>query len=258
MSSSNLTSARMRKILGAAELLHEHAHGRFNERLFTALDTIFEGSSQSFQFYFKDGSSTIETNVPWPEARKKELEMLADKLAPVDHPLYPPIFAGEREPLRLSDFATHRQLEQTEMYQQCLKHGEIDYQIALGIFSSSGFGGVVLNRSSMDFADDDVLVARILGNHIATAFETSNLLQSLTPKIAEVGAIDHIALRRQGLSRRESEVMLWLMEGKRDAEIAIILGISFRTVNQHVSSILAKLGAETRTAAVMMMVQRGM
>ena len=63
-------------------------------------------------------------------------------------------------------------------------------------------------------------------------------------------AIDHTPLRRAGLSRREAEVLHWMSQGKRDKEIAIILGISYRTVTHHVSAILQKLGAETRTAAV--------
>jgi DNA-binding CsgD family transcriptional regulator len=52
-----------------------------------------------------------------------------------------------------------------------------------------------------------------------------------------------------GLSGRETEVLKWLAEGKRDGEIAIILGISPRTVNHHVARICTKLGVETRTAA---------
>ena len=61
---------------------------------------------------------------------------------------------------------------------------------------------------------------------------------------------DHLPLRRLGLSRRESEILHWMAEGKRDKEIAIILAISFRTVSQHVRSILNKLGVENRTSAV--------
>jgi DNA-binding CsgD family transcriptional regulator len=44
--------------------------------------------------------------------------------------------------------------------------------------------------------------------------------------------------------------MHWVIEGKRDREIAIILGLSPRTVEKHVCHILEKLGVETRTAAV--------
>jgi hypothetical protein len=44
--------------------------------------------------------------------------------------------------------------------------------------------------------------------------------------------------------------MRWLSEGKRDSEIAVILGLSARTVEKHVCHIFQKLGVETRTAAV--------
>jgi DNA-binding CsgD family transcriptional regulator len=51
------------------------------------------------------------------------------------------------------------------------------------------------------------------------------------------------------LTSRECEVALWLGEGKRDAEIGAILGISTRTAQKHVERIREKLGVETRTAA---------
>ena len=54
---------------------------------------------------------------------------------------------------------------------------------------------------------------------------------------------------RARLTEREEEVLHWLSAGKRDNEIAAILGISPRTVHKHVEHILLKLGVETRTAA---------
>ncbi|CAN5483557.1 hypothetical protein BH20VER3_BH20VER3_09210 [soil metagenome] len=44
--------------------------------------------------------------------------------------------------------------------------------------------------------------------------------------------------------------MEWISEGKRDREIAIILGLSRRTVEKHAAHIYDKLHVETRTAAV--------
>ena len=51
------------------------------------------------------------------------------------------------------------------------------------------------------------------------------------------------------LSPREREILHWVREGKRDSEIAIILGISPRTVHHHLENIYRKLSVETRTAA---------
>ena len=61
-----------------------------------------------------------------------------------------------------------------------------------------------------------------------------------------------------GLSRREREVLALLVEGKGDREIAEALSISYRTVTNHVASILTKLDAPTRTAAATFAVRRGL
>ena len=52
-----------------------------------------------------------------------------------------------------------------------------------------------------------------------------------------------------GLTARERETLHWITEGKRDREIACILGVSLRTAEHHVASVLQKLSVETRTAA---------
>ena len=52
------------------------------------------------------------------------------------------------------------------------------------------------------------------------------------------------------LTARESEVLALLSQGAGNREIAQRLGISEHTVKFHVSSVLAKLGASTRTEAV--------
>jgi len=58
------------------------------------------------------------------------------------------------------------------------------------------------------------------------------------------------------LSRRESEVMCWVREGKRNGEIAVILGISSHTVRKHLENTFSKLGVETRTAAAKVFVEQ--
>ena len=53
-----------------------------------------------------------------------------------------------------------------------------------------------------------------------------------------------------GLTDREVEVLELLDEGLRNADIAARLHLSEKTVGHHVSAILAKLGASSRTEAV--------
>ena len=63
------------------------------------------------------------------------------------------------------------------------------------------------------------------------------------------GSIDPAALRGLGLSAREAEVLAWVALGKTNGEIAIIIGVSVRTVDKHVERVRDKLSVETRTAA---------
>jgi len=55
--------------------------------------------------------------------------------------------------------------------------------------------------------------------------------------------------RAGGLTRREADVLAWVTEGKTNAVIGEIMGISSRTVQTHLIHIYEKLGVETRTAA---------
>lgn len=54
-----------------------------------------------------------------------------------------------------------------------------------------------------------------------------------------------------GLTPRVAEVLLWVAQGKTNADIATILGISESTVKKHLLDIFAVLGVETRTAATL-------
>jgi len=57
-----------------------------------------------------------------------------------------------------------------------------------------------------------------------------------------------------GLTPRQSEVLTWVAQGKTNADVARILGISRRTVDTLLSRIYQKLGVENRMAAVMRMI----
>lgn len=59
------------------------------------------------------------------------------------------------------------------------------------------------------------------------------------------------ALSNLGLTRRQAEVLLWVAQGKTNPEIAIILGVSARTVQKHLEHVFETLGVETRTAATL-------
>jgi two-component system NarL family response regulator len=60
------------------------------------------------------------------------------------------------------------------------------------------------------------------------------------------------------LSPREMEVIQFLVEGKRNKEIALSLAISQETVQVHLKRIYAKLHVNDRTAALSVALRRGL
>jgi DNA-binding NarL/FixJ family response regulator len=57
--------------------------------------------------------------------------------------------------------------------------------------------------------------------------------------------------RELALTGRESDVLLWVAQGKSNGDIATILEMSEKTVKQHLGSVFQKIGVESRTAATL-------
>jgi DNA-binding NarL/FixJ family response regulator len=58
-------------------------------------------------------------------------------------------------------------------------------------------------------------------------------------------------IQKLGLTEREAETLLWVAQGKSNADIATILGNSEKTVKKTMGHIFEKLGLESRTAAAL-------
>ncbi len=54
-----------------------------------------------------------------------------------------------------------------------------------------------------------------------------------------------------GITERESEVLLWVAQGKSNEDIATLLQLSTQTVKKHMCSILETLGVENRSSAAL-------
>jgi DNA-binding NarL/FixJ family response regulator len=60
------------------------------------------------------------------------------------------------------------------------------------------------------------------------------------------------------LTDREVEVLRHVVAGKTNQEIAVALGISYKTVEKHIDSIYAKLGVASRVEAAVTAVQNNL
>jgi DNA-binding NarL/FixJ family response regulator len=93
------------------------------------------------------------------------------------------------------------------------------------------------------------ITAALHAAHDGLAVFSPEILDMLLPASAELAGEGELP-PGEPLSERESMVLALMAEGAGNREIAARLSISENTVKFHVSSILNKLGAATRTEAV--------
>jgi len=107
-------------------------------------------------------------------------------------------------------------------------------------------------RSGMNLGADDYLtkpVARAdLLNAVEARFKRQEQLaqQEFKPDFSSPAPLLSL-----GLTPRVAEVLLWVAQGKTNADIATILGISESTVKKHLLEVFQVLGVETRSAATL-------
>jgi two-component system NarL family response regulator len=99
------------------------------------------------------------------------------------------------------------------------------------------------------------LVKSVQRDELMTAIRKAANGQRHIPPDVAARLADRVAGSQ--LSTRELEVLRLLVSGRRNREIAVAMTITEGTVKLHVSSILGKLGAEDRTEAVTLALQRG-
>lgn len=256
---STLNSATLQKLTEAIRIMHSHGYGELHERLFQGVGALYENTCCSFEIYGRqDGSHYIRENVPFPESRRAAILQRVGEVVPFEHPAFPRLLKGESSAMRLSDLTCQRALRRTHLYNEVFREAEVEHQLIVPVHGPAGVGALTMNRGGKDFSDEDLLAASLLAPQLATAYESNLLLKAIRPATKEFGKTDFRQLRQLGLSLRQCEVLFWIAQGKRDSEIAIILRIGVRTVNVHVRTILAKLGVETRTSAVALVMQRGL
>ncbi len=109
-------------------------------------------------------------------------------------------------------------------------------------------------RAGMNLGADDYLVKPVDPAELLAAVRSRLQRRKQTagpannqPKAEATPAALAIAL---DLTAREAEILYWVVQGKTNPEIGIILSIQLTTVKKHLESIYAKLGVENRTSAV--------
>lgn len=107
-------------------------------------------------------------------------------------------------------------------------------------------------RGGMNLGADDYLVKPVSRDDLvaALAARLARREQQMRPDFNTLFA-SSLPLESLGISPREAEVLLWLAQGKSNADIGTILGLSPATVKRHVLHIFEKTGVENRSSAVL-------
>ncbi len=106
-------------------------------------------------------------------------------------------------------------------------------------------------RTGMNLGADD---------YLPKPFTSNDLLNSISARLHRVQSVQETTqpvfdsaepLRQLGLTPGQASVMLWMAQGKSNAEIAAILDSSLAAVKKHAQHIFDKLGVDNRASAML-------
>lgn len=112
-------------------------------------------------------------------------------------------------------------------------------------------------RTGMNLGADDYLVKPVEPADLLAAVRTRLRRHQTAGRVVKpLAAATPEALQTLGLTPREAEILSWVVQGKTNPEIGVILGIQLTTVKKHLESTFAKLGVENRTGAVTLALEK--
>lgn len=153
---------------------------------------------------------------------------------------------------RINDLVPATEFRRTPLFNEYYRPIRIDHAMAVPIHVDRELlVSFVLNRSKRDFSDRDRACLELIRPHLGNLYRLRRAMDTAST------APLHTTQPNLSLSPREHEVLHWVASGKTDRDIGEILGISPRTVHKHLQRIYEKLGVETRTAAVMRVLNPG-
>ena len=128
------------------------------------------------------------------------------------------------------------------------------YSQATAFGLSNGFSHILADKHAFSLMS-------VADKGLRNSTRSRVILNALAPHLHQLAArLHHRNLYQINtpLTPREREVLLWVMEGKTNWEISVILGVGQESIKGHVAHILRKLEASNRAHAVAIALQNGL
>jgi hypothetical protein len=191
---------------------------------------LFDGGHIALDLFTHEGAHEVEHDIPFDTRVSVIMRDHGAALIKRDHPVIPKVMAGNVGAVRLGDLTTERDFRKTELCAVAYRPVDIRFQLLAPFRSLVGYGVLTINRDQRDFSEREVALVSRYARTLARAVATERMLARVGSDLRDSEEALYERLARRKVTRRESSVLFWLSQGKRTAEIALILGIAFRTV----------------------------
>jgi DNA-binding CsgD family transcriptional regulator len=157
-------------------------------------------------------------------------------------------------PARLSDIQPWSSFRNTALYTHVYRPLNLRYEMVMVLRGTPTPVAVAIQRTGSDFSDETAERLSLLNSVLKFAASMMWAAQASNPDIRAQA----LSSSRCLLTPREFQVLSFLANGARDADIARECGIAPLTAKKHVEHILVKLGAATRAGAVAVGFRQGL
>jgi DNA-binding CsgD family transcriptional regulator len=160
---------------------------------------------------------------------------------------------NEGEPFFRSDFITDRQFRDLDIFEECFRLLGMTHHAAVYVPTGDGrlmwFGLERANGGG--FTERDRVMLSLGRQHLANARQLAYARQ----RLGDEAKLDPAIFGPAGFTPRECEVIYWLLEGKSNVEIAVLLNVQTQTIKGHMSALFNKTGVGNRLALTLHMLE---
>lgn len=217
---------------------------RLTEKILKVFRMLIPYSQGYFLIYDREGEID-KAFTAFLEMDPQAFEVYVNKYYEKDYLKYVFELSDATITYRDTDIMEETLRKRTEFYREFLRPNNIPYGLGIVLRRDRRLLGIInLFRSGElgDFSDKDLYILEILKEHLAN--HVHFLEEDAGPK---TGEMLERAAGRYGFSRREKEVVRYLVKGCSNAAISQKMSISESTVKKHIYNVYIKTQVNTRT-----------